>query len=236
MAGHRSPSGPRPDRASRSGTAPRIGPRRTVTGASRSSPRPPRSVRSPPARSPRSCPAPRPPRTRWPPSRTWTSGPSPVLAASAGVLQPAERLRTLTAPAPMLPVAYTVERRSHRAAGGVGAEGEPARGAARRGARRAGPYPGADPGGRAGRLDRRGPAGDGPAAAATPRASRRSSWRSRAATRTRSTPGTATPCGALPRAGSCRRSRRRSTPTCTPSWPAGRSPTRSRTSPRASAT
>ena len=36
-------------------------------------------------------------------------GPSPVLAASAGVLQPAQRLRTLTAPAPMLPVAHTVD-------------------------------------------------------------------------------------------------------------------------------
>ena len=32
--------------------------------------------------------------------------PNSVLAASAGVLQPAERIRTLTAPSPMLPVAY----------------------------------------------------------------------------------------------------------------------------------
>ena len=32
-----------------------------------------------------------------------------VLAASAGVLQPAERIRTLAAPAPMLPVAYSVD-------------------------------------------------------------------------------------------------------------------------------
>ena len=37
------------------------------------------------------------------------AGPSPVFAASAGVLQPAQRLRTLTAPAPMLPVAHTVD-------------------------------------------------------------------------------------------------------------------------------
>jgi Transglycosylase SLT domain len=37
------------------------------------------------------------------------AGPSPVFAASAGVLQPAQRLRTLTAPAPMLPVAHVVE-------------------------------------------------------------------------------------------------------------------------------
>jgi hypothetical protein len=37
------------------------------------------------------------------------TGPSPVLAASAGVLQPAERLRTLTAPSPMLPVAHVVD-------------------------------------------------------------------------------------------------------------------------------
>ena len=35
--------------------------------------------------------------------------PPSVLAASAGVLQPAERIRTLAAPAPMLPVAYSVE-------------------------------------------------------------------------------------------------------------------------------
>ena len=66
------PDGPRPYRRARSGTAPRIGPRRTVTGASRSSRRPPRSVPWPPARSPRSRPAPRPPRTRWPPLRTPT--------------------------------------------------------------------------------------------------------------------------------------------------------------------
>jgi soluble lytic murein transglycosylase-like protein len=32
--------------------------------------------------------------------------PNPMLAASAGVLQPAERIRALTAPSPMLPVAY----------------------------------------------------------------------------------------------------------------------------------
>ena len=32
--------------------------------------------------------------------------PNAMLAASAGVLQPAERIRTLTAPSPMLPVAY----------------------------------------------------------------------------------------------------------------------------------
>jgi soluble lytic murein transglycosylase-like protein len=37
------------------------------------------------------------------------AGPSPVLAASAGVLSRAERLRTVTAPAPMLPVAHVVE-------------------------------------------------------------------------------------------------------------------------------
>jgi soluble lytic murein transglycosylase-like protein len=37
------------------------------------------------------------------------AGPNSVLAASAGVLQPAERLRTLAAPAPMLPVAYSVD-------------------------------------------------------------------------------------------------------------------------------
>jgi hypothetical protein len=35
--------------------------------------------------------------------------PPSVLAASAGVLRPAERIRTLAAPAPMLPVAYSVE-------------------------------------------------------------------------------------------------------------------------------
>jgi soluble lytic murein transglycosylase-like protein len=35
--------------------------------------------------------------------------PNAVLAASAGVLQPAERLRTVTAPAPMLPVAHIVD-------------------------------------------------------------------------------------------------------------------------------
>ena len=37
------------------------------------------------------------------------AAPHSVLAASAGVLQPAERIRTLAAPAPMLPVAYSVE-------------------------------------------------------------------------------------------------------------------------------
>ena len=37
------------------------------------------------------------------------AAPPSVLAASAGVLQPAERIRTLAAPAPMLPVAYSVE-------------------------------------------------------------------------------------------------------------------------------
>ena len=37
------------------------------------------------------------------------AGPSPVFAASAGVLQPAQRLRTLTTPAPMLPVAHVVD-------------------------------------------------------------------------------------------------------------------------------
>ena len=59
--------------------------------------------------------------------------------------------------------------RGGRATGRVGAEGEPARGAARRPARPAGPHPVADPGGRAGRLDRRGPAGDGHAAEPGPR-------------------------------------------------------------------
>ena len=37
------------------------------------------------------------------------AAPHSVLAASAGVLQPAERIRTLAAPAPMLPVAYSVD-------------------------------------------------------------------------------------------------------------------------------
>ena len=37
------------------------------------------------------------------------AAPPSVLAASAGVLQPAERIRTLAAPAPMLPVAYSVD-------------------------------------------------------------------------------------------------------------------------------
>jgi soluble lytic murein transglycosylase-like protein len=37
------------------------------------------------------------------------AAPPSVLAASAGVLQPAERIRTLAAPAQMLPVAYSVE-------------------------------------------------------------------------------------------------------------------------------
>lgn len=37
------------------------------------------------------------------------AGSSPVLAASAGVLSPAKRLRTVTAPAPMLPVAHVVD-------------------------------------------------------------------------------------------------------------------------------
>jgi hypothetical protein len=37
------------------------------------------------------------------------AAPPSVLAASAGVLQPAERIRTLAAAAPMLPVAYSVE-------------------------------------------------------------------------------------------------------------------------------
>jgi soluble lytic murein transglycosylase-like protein len=37
------------------------------------------------------------------------AGPNAVLAASAGVLQPAERIRTLTAPSPMLPVAYRLD-------------------------------------------------------------------------------------------------------------------------------
>ena len=37
------------------------------------------------------------------------AAPHSVLAASAGVLRPAERIRTLAAPAPMLPVAYSVE-------------------------------------------------------------------------------------------------------------------------------
>jgi hypothetical protein len=37
------------------------------------------------------------------------AAPHSVLAASAGVLQPAERIRTLAAPAPMLPVAYSFE-------------------------------------------------------------------------------------------------------------------------------
>jgi hypothetical protein len=37
------------------------------------------------------------------------AAPHSVLAASAGVLQPAERIRSLAAPGPMLPVAYSVE-------------------------------------------------------------------------------------------------------------------------------
>jgi hypothetical protein len=37
------------------------------------------------------------------------AGPNTVLAASAGLLAPAERLRTVTAPAPMLPVAHITE-------------------------------------------------------------------------------------------------------------------------------
>jgi soluble lytic murein transglycosylase-like protein len=44
------------------------------------------------------------------PTPTAVAGdPNAVLAASAGVLQPAERLRTVTAPAPMLPVAHIVD-------------------------------------------------------------------------------------------------------------------------------
>ena len=109
MAGHRSPTGRARTGAPRSGTAPRIGPRRTVTGASRSSRRPPRSVPSPPARSPRSRPGAPAAADPVAAAADADAGPSPVLAASAGVLQPAERLRTLAAPAPMLPVAHVVD-------------------------------------------------------------------------------------------------------------------------------
>lgn len=43
---------------------------------------------------------------------TAQEGPNAVLAASAGLLAPAERLRTVTAPAPMLPVAHVVEEQA----------------------------------------------------------------------------------------------------------------------------
>ena len=95
--------------------------------------------------------------------------PNPMLAASAGVLQPAERIRALTAPSSMLPVAYrfdgddateqrvaSVQKASRLAEQLAAVHAEQAR------------IQGADPGGRAGRLDRRGAAGDGASAAARP--------------------------------------------------------------------